>query len=85
MSTEGAIAFFLPSLVGGGAERVVVNLAQGITERGIRVDLVLAAAEGALLDQLSPTVRLVDLRAPRVLREPRTAGRRTCAASAPGS
>ena len=68
MSTEGAIAFFLPSLVGGGAERVVVNLAQGITERGIRVDLVLAAAEGALLDQVSPTVRLVDLRAPRVLR-----------------
>lgn len=68
MSTEGAIAFFLPSLVGGGAERVVVNLAQGITERGFRVDLVLAAAEGPLLDQLPPAVRVVDLRAPRVLR-----------------
>lgn len=68
MSTDGAIAFFLPSLVGGGAERVVVNLAQGITERGIRVDLVLAAAEGPLLDQLPPTVRVVDLRARRVLR-----------------
>jgi glycosyltransferase involved in cell wall biosynthesis len=68
VSTEGAIAFFLPSLVGGGAERVVVNLAQGITERGIRVDLVLAAAEGPLLDQIPATVRLVDLGAPRVLR-----------------
>ena len=67
-SAGGAIAFFLPSLVGGGAERVIVNLAQGITERGIQVDLVLAAAEGALLDQLPPAVRLVDLRAPRVLR-----------------
>ena len=32
------------------------------------MDLVLAAAEGALLDQLPPAVRLVDLRAPRVLR-----------------
>lgn len=68
MSTEGAIAFYLPSLCGGGAERVVVNLAQGITERGIRVDLVLAAAEGPLLDQVPPTVRIVDLHAPRVLR-----------------
>ena len=67
-STDGAIAFFLPSLVGGGAERVIVNLAQGIIERGIRVDLVLAAAEGALLDQLPSAARLVDLRAPRVLR-----------------
>ena len=68
VSTEGAIAFFLPSLGGGGAERVVVNLAQGISERGIRVDLVLAAAEGPLLDQVPPAVRVVDLRAPRVLR-----------------
>jgi glycosyltransferase involved in cell wall biosynthesis len=68
VSSEGAIAFFLPSLCGGGAERVVVNLAQGITERGIGVDLVVAAAEGPLLDQVPPTVRLVDLRAPRVLR-----------------
>lgn len=68
LPTHGAIAFFLPSLVGGGAERVIVNLAQGITERGIRVDLVLAAAEGPLLDQLPPAVRLIDLGATRVLR-----------------
>ena len=68
MSADGTIAFFLPSLVGGGAERVVVNLMQGITERRIPVDLVLAAAEGPLLDQLPSSVRLVDLRAPRVLR-----------------
>jgi glycosyltransferase involved in cell wall biosynthesis len=68
VSADGTIAFFQPSLVGGGAERVVVNLMQGITERGIPVDLVLAAAKGPLLDQLPSSVRLVDLRAPRVLR-----------------
>lgn len=62
------IAFFLPSLNGGGAERVIMNLVQGITERGLPVDLVLAAAEGPFLDQLPPSVRLVDLHAPRVLR-----------------
>jgi glycosyltransferase involved in cell wall biosynthesis len=66
--TARPIAFYLPSLRGGGAERVIINLAQGITERGLPVDLVLAAAEGALLDQLPPSVRVVDLRAGRVLR-----------------
>ena len=62
------IAFFLPSLRGGGAERVIVNLALGISERGLPVDLVLAAAEGAFLGQLPANIRVVDLRASRVLR-----------------
>jgi glycosyltransferase involved in cell wall biosynthesis len=62
------IAFFLPSLRGGGAERVIMNLAQGITERGTPVDMVLAAAEGPFLDQVPPAVRLVDLHASRVRR-----------------
>jgi glycosyltransferase involved in cell wall biosynthesis len=64
----GRLAFFLPSLTGGGAERVVVNLVEGITDRGWPVDIVLAAAEGELLDRLPPPVRLVDLRARRVIR-----------------
>jgi glycosyltransferase involved in cell wall biosynthesis len=68
MSAGAAISFFLPSLCAGGAERVVLNLAQGITERGLPVDLVLAAAEGAFLNQLPLDARLVDLRAARVLR-----------------
>ena len=48
----GPIAFFLPSVRGGGAQRVIVNLVQGIVQRGEPVDLVLAVAEGAFLDQL---------------------------------
>lgn len=67
-SSAGPIAFFLPSLIGGGAERVILNLMQGITARGLPVDLVVAAAKGPLLGQLPPSVRLVDLHAPRVLR-----------------
>lgn len=63
-----AIAFFLPGLHGGGAERIVLNLTQGIAERGLPVDLVLAAATGPLLEQVAPGVRLVDLASPRVLR-----------------
>jgi glycosyltransferase involved in cell wall biosynthesis len=63
----GPIAFFLPTLTGGGAERVIVNLAEGMTDRGLHVDLVCASAEGALRADLPPAIHLVDLRASRVL------------------
>ncbi len=61
------VSLFVPTLAGGGAERVILNLAQGFAERGLAVDLVLAQAEGPYLDQVSPKVRLIDLKAPRVL------------------
>ncbi len=68
MKADAPIAFFLPSVRGGGAQRVIVNLAQGITERGLPVDLVLSVADGVFLNQLPPAARVVDLRAPRLLR-----------------
>jgi glycosyltransferase involved in cell wall biosynthesis len=46
---------------------VIVNLVQGIGDRGIPVDVVLAAAEGVFLDQLPAAARMVDLRARRLL------------------
>lgn len=67
-SKPAPIAFFLPSVRAGGAQRVIVNLVQGIAERGLPVHLVLAAVDGAFLDQLPPAVRVVDLRARRLLR-----------------
>jgi glycosyltransferase involved in cell wall biosynthesis len=67
-AASAPIAFFLPGLHGGGAERIVLNLTEGIAERGTPVDLVLAAATGPLLGHLAPGVRLVDLASPRVLR-----------------
>lgn len=66
MSAEH-IVIFLPSLGGGGAERIMVNLAGGLARQGLRVDLVLARAEGPYLSQVSPDVRIVDLAAQRVL------------------
>jgi glycosyltransferase involved in cell wall biosynthesis len=61
------IALFLPSLIAGGAQRVMVNLARGLADRGLDVDLVLSTAEGPYLSEVSRSVRLVDLKARRVL------------------
>lgn len=61
------LALFLPSLQGGGAERAMLNLAQGFAERGLAVDLVLAKAEGPYLSQIPLGVRMVNLGASRVL------------------
>lgn len=61
------IAIFIPSLRGGGVERIMLNLSQGLILRGYAVDLVVAQAGGAYLDQIPSGVRLVDLHASRVL------------------
>lgn len=62
------VAIYLPSLRGGGAERVMTTLANAFAERGLTVDLVLAGAEGPYLKELSSRVRVVDLKAGRVTR-----------------
>lgn len=65
--TKKHIALFVPSLQGGGAERVMVMLANGFAAHGHRVDLVLAKADGPYLAEISPDVRVVDLQKSRVL------------------
>ncbi len=55
------LALFLPALYSGGAERVMVNLAGELVDRGFAVDLVLATAAGPYLDAVPAGVRLVDL------------------------
>jgi len=61
------IAIYLPSLRGGGAERVMVTLAKGFVQKGLDVDLVLARAEGPYLADVPQQVRVVDLGKARVL------------------
>src|SRR5450759_476144 len=67
IGNKGRLAFFLPGLYDGGAERIMLNLAKGIAARGYLVDLVLARAEGPYMDEVPDSVRLIDLKAPRVL------------------
>jgi glycosyltransferase involved in cell wall biosynthesis len=62
----GPIALFAPSLGGGGAERVLVNLAEGLVERGLPVDIVLSASEGTYLTQVPSAARVIDLQSGRL-------------------
>lgn len=71
------VAFFMPSLTGGGVERVLVRLAGAFAERGCKVDLVVSrtngtlpegsTAEGSFVSQVPASVRVVDLGRKRVL------------------
>jgi glycosyltransferase involved in cell wall biosynthesis len=69
-STEAArsnrIAFVLPNMHGGGAERVALSLIKHLIDLGHSVDLVLAKAEGELLPLVPSTVRVVDLQTARL-------------------
>lgn len=61
------LAIFHPTLTGGGAERVIVNLIRGFVEQGLNVDLVLVRAEGPFLSLIPPEVRVVNLGYKRLL------------------
>ena len=61
------VALFLPSLRGGGAERVMVVLANEFAARGFAVDLVLVNAEGPYFKNVDESIKIVNLGATRVL------------------
>jgi hypothetical protein len=61
------IAIFMPSLFGGGGQRSMINLANGMADYGYAVDLVLAQVEGPFLSEVRSPVRVVDLKASRAL------------------
>lgn len=61
------IAFFLSELHGGGAQRVIVNLANEFAKRGLIVHLVLAKAEGPYLTKVSDKVRIINLKATKLI------------------
>jgi glycosyltransferase involved in cell wall biosynthesis len=61
------LAIFVSDMDGGGAQRIMLNLAKGIVERGYPVDLVLGRADGAYLAEVPNSVRVVNLKASRIL------------------
>ena len=58
------VAIFLPSLAGGGAERIALFVTERLAAAGIDVDLVVACREGPLAEAPAFVRHGVDLRAP---------------------
>lgn len=64
---ERRIAFFVQDLRGGGAERNIVRVVNGIAARGVPTDLVLVSREGPYLAELDPRVNVIELAEKRTL------------------
>lgn len=60
------LAFFMPTLGGGGAERVMLSLARGTADRGYRVSLIVASAVGSLVEEVPRNVELINLNSSRI-------------------
>ena len=61
------VALLLPELVGGGAERVLLEVAHGLLEHEIDVDIILVRSGGALRDSVPNGARVIDLNVKRTL------------------
>jgi glycosyltransferase involved in cell wall biosynthesis len=66
MTGHKKVALFMSSLSGGGAEQAMINIAHGLSELDLSVDLVVTRAKGPLLDKIPEGVRLVDLGVSRI-------------------
>ncbi|MFW6295647.1 MAG: glycosyltransferase [Halothece sp.] len=62
------VAIFLSDLDGGGAERVMLNLARGLIQDNIDVDLILVRKEGPYLEQIPSKINVIDLQKKSLLR-----------------
>lgn len=61
------IAFLIPTLTGGGAERVIVNLVKHLDRRRFRITLAVVTMHNAVLhDEIPKDVEFIDLAANRV-------------------
>lgn len=61
------IAIYIPSMGGGGAERIMQILANEFFEKGCDVDLLLCDNSGPYIQLIKSGVNIVDLKAKRVL------------------
>ncbi|MGB2783620.1 MAG: glycosyltransferase [Atribacterota bacterium] len=56
------VAFFLPSLEGGGAERSIVNLFKNLNKRNYKISLILGERKGDFIEEVPKEVLIVDLK-----------------------
>jgi glycosyltransferase involved in cell wall biosynthesis len=61
--TRKHVGLFFSNLHGGGIQRVMLNLAEGLLQQGCRVDLIMVRAEGPLLTGIPAGCHLFNLNA----------------------
>jgi len=61
--SQPRIALLVPTLTGGGVERVMVNLANEYASRGLNIDLVLFRKVGPYISEVDSAVNVVNLEA----------------------
>ncbi len=59
------VAFFLPNLGCGGAERIILKIAKMCSDHGLVVDLLLANKSGEYLDDVPAGINIIDLQSTR--------------------
>jgi len=59
------IAFFIPNLECGGAEKMVINLANYFCKKNIKIDLILIQKKGDFLKNVSKNIRIINLNSNR--------------------
>ncbi|MDJ0688880.1 MAG: glycosyltransferase [Xenococcaceae cyanobacterium MO_188.B32] len=61
------ITIFIPTLRGGGVQRMMLNLAKNLIGRGFEVDLLVSRAEGPYLSEIPSQVRMVNFKSARLI------------------
>jgi glycosyltransferase involved in cell wall biosynthesis len=61
------IAFIIPSFEGGGAERVMINIANGFASKGIEVYLAVLNHHGVYQKEVSDNIQIIDINSNRAI------------------
>lgn len=60
-NNKDKVAFFMPTLGGGGAERVIVNIINELSKHHNNIDLILAKGFGEYKDEINNSINIINL------------------------
>jgi len=63
---ESSICFFLPNLDGGGAEKIIIGLANALADEDYTVTICVGSKEGSFKNRVTSRVSIVDLQSSRI-------------------
>lgn len=64
---QALFSIFIPTLEGGGAEKVMLNLVKGFIKKGFAVHLLLVNKKGSYLNELPKECRIIDFKSKKTI------------------